>query len=387
MRAVLLALEGALAVVLLVIAGLLLQTVDRLMATDAGFRGDGVTTMLIGRVHDLGPAARERFYTEVLRRVADVPGVQLAALNDYVLLSNEDDYEGFEIEGRPRLPSGGWSREEWRRVSADYFQALEIQVVEGRGLTRFDTAHTPSVVVINEAMARKYWDGADPIGRRIRITDGAYGWSEIVGIIADVREVGLDRPAKPMMFVPYHRAPRPTMALFARVGGDPSDMVEPIRRAVWSVDPGRPVFGVRHLDRIVSESMAVRRIAERVSVFMAALAAVLTAVGIYAATSYAVSRRKRDIAIRTALGAPSRTVILLVLRQGTRPIIVGLGPGLAAGFFVARVAQSQLYEVSAFDPLTYAAVVLVVSAVALGACWLPAVRASRIDPVEALWAE
>ncbi len=387
LRAWLVSTEMALTTVLLVVASLLLQTIARLSSIDPGFRADGVLTMIVGRVDDLAPDARERYYREVLRRVADVPGVIVSSLNDYVLLTNEDDYEGFEIEGRPRLASGGWPREEWRRVSADYFRTLSIPTVRGRAFTRGDTAAAPSVVIVNEAMARKYWPGADPLGRRIRITAGAYGWSEIVGIVGDVREVGLDQPAKPMMFVPYHRSARPVMALFARVGGDPDRMIQPIRRAIWSLDATRPVFSVRRLDRLVSDSMAVRRLAERVSGFTATLALLLTVVGIYATLSHGVSQRRREIGVRVAIGARSYHVVQLVLLQGAVPTVAGLGLGLVGAFSVASLARNQLYGISAFDPATYAGAAAALTLAAAGACCVPAFRAARVDPVTALQAE
>ncbi len=307
LRSVLVAIEAALATVLLVTALLLLQTISNLRAVDPGFRGDGVLAMAVGRVDELLPDARARYYSEVLRRVAEVPGVNAVALNDYLLLTNEDDYEGVEIEGRPRLASGGWPREEWRRVSPDYFQILRIPLIRGRSFTPQDDADAASVVLINEAMARKYWPGEDPVGRRIRLTARAYGWSEIVGIVGDVHEVGVDHAAKPMMFVPYHRNARPVMALFARTDGDPERLLQPIQRAIWTIDPSRPVFNARRVDRLLSDSMAMRRLAEQVSGGTAVLAIAMTIVGIYGTLSYVVAQRRREIGCAWPLAPDDRT--------------------------------------------------------------------------------
>jgi predicted permease len=379
--------QVSLATMLLVMAFLLVQTVTRLDAVDPGFRGEGVVSMMIGRVDDLDSKARARYYTEALRRVAGVPGVQMAALNDYVLLTNEDDYEGVEIEGRPRLASGQWPREEWRRVSAEYFGALAIPIRRGRGFTPYDTADAPSVVIINEAMARKHWPGADPLGQRLRLTAKAYGWSEIVGIAGDVKEVALDQPAKPMMFVPYHRDPRPVMALFARVDSTSDAMIQTIQRSIWSLDPARPVFDVRRVDRLASDSMAIRRLVERVAVITALLALLLTAVGIYATLTHVVSQRRREIGVRVAIGARGRDVAAFVLGRGTAPAIAGLILGLIAAVGLASVARHLLFGITALDPTTYVLGAGVLLGVIGVACAVPAVRAARVDPVEALRAD
>ena len=380
----LVSLEMALATTALVVALLLVQTVGRLNAIDPGFRGQGVLAMTIGRVDDLSASARARYYTDVLRRVMQVPGVNQSALNDYVLLSNEDDYEGVEIEGQPRLASGQWPREEWRRVSSEYFRTLRIPVVRGRDFTPQDSADAPSVVVINEAMARKYWPGIDPVGRRLRLTAAPYGWSEVVGIVGDVREVGLDQPAKPMMFVPYHRGARPVMALFARVNSTSDAMVQSIQQAVWSLDSTRPVFGVQRVDRLITDSMAVRRLAERVAGAAALLALALTAVGIYCTLSYAVSQRRRELAVRVAIGAQKRHIAWVVLRQVVAPTVAGLAVGLAGALAAAALTRDELYGISPFDPWTYGAGAVIVLAAALVACAVPARRASRVDPLPSL---
>ncbi|MGH9855571.1 MAG: FtsX-like permease family protein, partial [Blastocatellia bacterium] len=386
-RHTLIAVEAALATALLIVAGLMVRTVFALIRTDAGFRPDNVLVMNIGRLHELGPAERERYYGEVVRAVQNVPGVQTVGLNDYILLQNEDDYEGFTIEGRPQPPPGASPRQEWRRVSPDYFRALSIPLVRGRGFTENDNATAPSVVVINQALARKYWPNEDPVGRRIRIHARAYDWSEIIGVVGDVREVGLDKPAKPMLFAPYHRAPRPVMGLFVQTTEPPDRMdrmLAAIRRAVWSVPPTQPIFNVQTLERIVADSMSVQRLTLDISMALAALATLLTAVGIYSVISYATAQRTREIGVRLALGAQPRDVIRLIVRQGLRPAAVGVGCGLAGALGLTRLLKGQLYGVSATDPLTFAVVALLLAGVALLACYVPARRATRTSPLAAL---
>jgi putative ABC transport system permease protein len=386
-RNLLITVETALATVLLIVAGLMLRTVFELVRSNPGFRPDQVLTMNVGRLHSLDAGARARYYTQVARRVQALPGVHAVGLNDYILLQNEDDYEGFHIEGRPQPQPGATPREEWRRISPDYFRAMGVGLVKGRFFTEADNETAPSVVIINQALARKYWPNEDPVGRRILITQRAYEWSEIVGIIGDMREVGLDKPAKPMMFVPYHRAPRPVMGLFVHTSNPPKQMLPSIQRAVWSVDPTQPVFNVSQLERIVADSISVQRLTLWISAALAMLAAALTAVGIYGVVSYATSQRTSEIGLRLALGAQTRTVFWLVVRQGMKPAAIGLATGLAGALSVTRLLKHQLYGVSATDPLTFIAITLLLIFVALLACWIPARRAMKTDPMIALRTE
>lgn len=385
-RAALVTGQTAFTTVLLVVAGLLLHAVVRLMAVDPGFKEEGVVTMIVGRVHDLDAEARARYYAEVLRRVTTTPGVVSAALNDYVLMTNEDDYEGFSIEGRPTVP-GQSPREEWRRISAGYFGTMGTPIVRGRGFREEDDERSPSVVIVNRAMARKYWPDEDPLGRRIRVHAREYGWSTIVGIVGDVREVGLDRPVKPMFFVPYHRAPRPVMGLFVR-GVESHDRLAPaVRRAVTAVDPTRPISDVNSLERIVSNSYAVKRTLLWIAGGLSLLGALLTAAGVYSVTRLVATQRTREIAVRMALGAPSRTVGWLILRQGLWPSVLGLSMGLVLALGVTRLVASELNDVSPADPITYLGVALAVMSTSVVASFLPARRASRLDPVSALRAD
>jgi putative ABC transport system permease protein len=386
-RGALVAAETALATLALAMAGLMLRTVVELVRTDPGFRPEGVVSVVFGRVHDLEPEPRARYFEDVLRGAAAVPGVVAAALNDYVLLTNEDDYEGFEIEGRARPGTASWPREEWRRISPDYFRLTGTPLVRGRWFGERDDARAPSVVLVNQAFAAKHWPGEDPVGRRIRITHEAYGWSEVVGVVGDVREVALGKPAKPMMFVPYQRAPRPVMALFAKVAGDPALAGPALARAVWSVDPARPVLDVRPLNQVVRSSMSVQRLTLQLAAALAALAALLTAVGIHGVVRHAAGRRTREIGVRLAVGAQSADIFWLVVRQGAAPALMGLLLGLAGSRALARLFESQLYGVTGSDPATLAATALLVATVTLAACAEPARRAALGDPVAALRCE
>jgi predicted permease len=386
-RAALLVGQTGFTTILLIVAGLLLHTVVRLVRTDPGFEKNGVVTMTIGRVHDLDAGGRARYYTEVLRRVTATPGVTSAALNDYVLLTNEDDYEGFSIEGRPPAAAGQSPREEWRRISFEYFRTMGIPIVGGRGFTEEDDMRSPSVVIVNEAMARKYWPGENPVGRRIRVHAQGYGWSEIVGITGDVREVGLDRPVKPMFFVPYHRAPRPVMGLFVRSVEAPEGVVPAVRRAVAAVDPTRPISDVSPLAQIVSNSYAVKRTLLWIAGGLSLLAALLTTIGVYTIARVVATERTREIGVRMALGAQRSAVSWLIVRQGLWPSLMGLFIGLLVAQLLSSLIASELNDVSPADPITYIAVTTLVILTSAMASFLPARRAARIDPISALRAE
>jgi putative ABC transport system permease protein len=312
-----------------------------------------------------------------------LPRVEWAGLNDYLPLKSEDDYEGFEIAGRPSKP-GALPREEWRRVGGDYFQALGMRLVKGRWLLPSDDAAAPAVALVNAALARKYWPGDDPIGRRIRITYPGYGWSEIVGIVADAREAGLDRPAKPMLFVPYQRGPRPHMALFVKTAGDPRAAFPQLRRAIARADPTQPISEEGTLLDLVRDSLAVRRLTLQVLASLAGTALALTVAGVFAVLSYLVARRTREIGVRMALGARRVDVLWLVVGRSLRIVAAGAALGVAGALALAGLQRSLLYGVAPTDLPTLATAVLVVLATAVVACLAPARRAARLDPLAAL---
>jgi putative ABC transport system permease protein len=374
----LLAGQSAIATLLTAVCGILLVMVARLWHTSPGFDANQVMVVGIGGIHELDARARVRYYAGVVDAVSAVPGVTAAALNDYVPLTNEDDYEGFEIPGRPR-DGTSWPREEWRRVSGAYFSTLNIPIVSGRGLTGADDERTPSVVVINEALANKYWPGQNPVGQHIRITNGHYGWSEVVGIAGDVREVSLDSPAKPMMFVPYHRDPRPVMALFVRTVGRTETSMAQLRSAIWSVDATRPLFGAHWLEDVVGESYAVPRAVLIVTGALAVIALLLIAGGTYAVVALVTLARTRELALRVAIGAAPMDIAASVLATPWAWAAAGIAAGLGAAVLAARAVASQLTNVPALDAPIAAAASVIVALVIAGACLLPLLRAWRTD--------
>ncbi len=381
-RALLLA-QTALATLLLVTAGLMLRTVQELLRADPGFRPRNSVAMYVGPVEELNPAQRAAYYESVVRSVQRVPGVTAAGLNDYILLQNEDDYKGFVLEGQP-LVQASVRREEWRRISPDYFRAMGIPLLGGRPFNEGDNAAAPSVAIVNQAFARKYWPGQDPVGRRILITTKSFRWSEIVGLVGDERTVGVNLPAKPMLYAPFHRDPRPLMALFVRTEADPRAQLRAIQQAAWAVDPARPIFSTVLLETLVSDSISVQRLTVWVAAALAGAALALTAIGIFGVMNYTAARRTNEFGIRIALGAQPRDLRALVLREGLATAAAGVFLGASAALVLARALTGMLYGVSPADPLTFAAAGALLLAVALLACWLPARRAARLDPVTAL---
>jgi putative ABC transport system permease protein len=323
------------------------------------------------------------FYGAVVRSVQGVPGVVSAGLNDYILLQNEDDYEGFVLEGQP-LVQASVRREEWRRISPDYFRALGIALLFGRPFSEADNAAAPSVAIVNQAFARKYFSGRDAVGRRILITNKNFRWTEVVGVVGDERTIGVNLPARPMLYVPFHRDPRPLMGLFVRTEADPRAQLRAIQQAVWAVDPTRPVFSTVLLEALVAESISVQRATLWVAAALAGAALALTAIGIFGVMSYTATQRINEFGIRMALGAQPSDLRALVLREGLSAAGAGVLLGAAAAAMLARALSGLLYGVSPADPLTFAAVTVLLLAVALLACWLPVRRAARVDPIAAL---
>jgi len=373
--------ELALAVVLLSVTGLTLKSTIRLLRVDPGVDPRNLVTMYFGELNSWDAAERAVYYGRVIEAVEAVPGVVSVGINDYVPFQQEDDFQGFHIESR--LEEGG-HRTEWRRVSAGYFQTTGIPVIRGRSFSPADDERAPSVVVVNTAMARRYWPDEDPVGQRIIVHERAYGSSEIVGIVGDVRRRGLDQNAPPVMYVPYHRSPRPIMGLFARTAVEPESVIEPIRQAIWSVDPRQPVEAASTVDEILAESLSVPRLSLFLVGVVAALALVLATVGVYSVVSYAVSQRHKEISIRMALGARSlniqRTVLLSGLKLGLAAVALGVAGALVAG----RVAAAALFGVKGYDPAPYVGAALLVVVVSLIACYVPARRAATIDPMKSL---
>ena len=377
--------ELALALMLLVGGGLLIRTFLALQHADLGFNPDHVVAGFV-----LPPPAtyktdpqRLAFYDAILARAAALPGVRQAALSSVVPLGGDSDAT-FEIEGRPKARTNADALVVWYRVvSANYFAAMEIPLRRGRLFA--DREPTPTLV-INETMAKTHWPNEDPIGRRVR-TDSDSPWFTIVGIVADVQVRGARGTSEVEAYMGYWHNPEPGINIVLKTATDPAALAEPLRRAVKEVDPGIAVAGIATMDAAIAGSNGGARFYATLVAIFAGLALVLAAVGIYGVMSYAVAQRTQEIGVRLALGAGERQIFALVVGDSLKLAAVGLGIGLAGAIAAGRALQRLLFGVQGTDVLTFIATAAILMFVAFMASYLPARRAMRIDPMEALRVE
>jgi putative ABC transport system permease protein len=379
--------EVALALILLIAAGLLMESFRRVREVRLGFDPHNVLTMTLSLPTLKYPEAPQRaeFYERLLQRVEALPGVKSAALATYLPLSGHWGTTHFAIEGQAPLARGDFLVANVRVVSPSYFQTMKIPLMEGRSFTAADREAAPQVVTINQTMARQFWPHENPIGRRLNLGDAANPdvW-QIVGVVGDVKHFGLEAEVRPEIYFSHLQVPGKWMSLMVRTATNPLNLVASIRNEVVAIDQAQPVFDVQTLELLVSQSMASRRFAMLLLGTFAIIGLLLGTVGIYGVISYAVSKRTHEIGVRMALGAQRGAVLRLVVKQGMVLTLIGLALGLAGSIALGRVLASQLYQVTASDPLIYGSVSVLILGVALIACWLPARRATKVDPMEAL---
>jgi len=393
--------EVALAVVLCTAAGLMLKTVLALVQADLGFEPAHVMTL---RTSLPGSAAsryqtyeaRANFYEDVLRRVEAIPGVAAAGYTTFLPLTNRGGTSGFVVEDAPRPAPGQEPDANHRVVSPGYFRAVGMRLVAGRYFDPRDTRDSQPVAMINQASGREFWPGRNPVGRRFRLDGGnpedKQPWLTVVGIVADVKQMGVDIAGRAENYYPVTQpygafgyfTPRD---LAVRVKGEPLGYASALRRAVWEVDPNQPVADVQPLTDLVNKELSTQRVQLWLLGAFAGLALLLAAVGLYGLLAHMVAQRTRDIGVRMALGASRPQVLRGVLWQGFQLVGMGLAAGMLGAALLTRVMQKLLYDVKPSDPATLAVVALTLAAVAAAACYVPASRAARIDPMEALRAD
>jgi predicted permease len=378
------AIEIALATVLLVGAGLLSRAADRLLAVDPGVDPDGLLTFYIGELDEPDPAARARYFREVARRIEQVPGVVRAGATDYAPFQGEDDFMGFRLPDRAPPEPGRSPREEWRRVTEGFFEAAGIGVRRGRGFEGADYEAPPSVALVNEAFAQKYWAGADPIGRRLEVALPEYGLLEIVGVVEDVPERGPALPPPPVFFVPLHGHPRDNMAIFVRMESDPLQSLEEVKEAAWSVDSSQPIDRIFPMTALVESAVALPRLARDLVSRFAAIALGLSALGLFAVASYAVRTRRPELGIRLALGATPPRLQLELVSELALLASVGLSVGMLLAVGAASLASALLHGVSPLDPGSFGAAAAVVAGAGLISTYVPARAIARIDPARSI---
>ena len=395
LRSIMVVTEVALALVLLVGAGLLIQTFLKLRDQYSGLRPENVLTLRTVLPRSKYPEQPQRaaFYKQVLERVKSLPGVVSAGYATSIPLAWKGGTSGFFPEGRTveRASAEGLSYDaNHRQVSADYLKTMGIPLLRGRSISDGDDERALPVAIINETMARQYWPGEDAIGKRFKLGDPEddIPWITIVGVAGDVRQMGVDEPVKAEMYIPYRQikdqqwyAPRD---LVIRTAVDPLSIVAAARNEIHKVDPAQPISNIRTMDEVLEEETASRRLGMTVLTIFAALALLLATLGIYGVVAYFVVQHTQEIGVRVALGAQRRDILGLVLGKGMTLTLLGVGIGLGVAFALTRLMASLLYGVGTTDPLTYATIALLLTAVAFVACYLPARRATKIDPMVAL---
>lgn len=383
--------QVALALVLLTGAGLMVQSFMRMQRLDLGFDGDRVLTMQMtvsGQAYQT-PAAGVNFYERVIERVRAVPGIEAASLVSGLFLSTTPNSTNFNIEGRPVFTPAESIEVPVDSVAPGYFETMRVPIRSGREFQPSDTADATQVVIINETMARQFWPGEDPVGRRITygIPDTNTQWLTIVGVVADTRRTGYEAPVRPETYLPLAQFPARSMMLVARTAGEPNAMLPAIRRVVREIDPGQPIYREATVDELASALTAERRLNTVLFVVFALVAALLAAAGIYGVIAYSVEQRTRELGVRLALGAQPPSVFALVLREGMTMAVIGVVAGVFAAIAATKAMETLLYQTSATDPWTFALMALGALVVAALACVWPAWRAMRVDPLTALRAD
>ncbi len=388
LRAALVIGQVALALMLLVGSGLLIRSFDRLLSVDPGFNAENVLTLRLSLPRSRYERARQVgvFYQELSDKISDLPGVVSVGAVDRIPLGPSSSCDSFSLADRAPFTPDNEPCAESRTATPDYFRAMGARIVKGRSFTDADNAEGPPVVIINETMARQFWPGEDPLGKQFKWGDAdEEPWRAVVGVIGDIRHFGLDEEILPEVYMPHQQYPfSREMFLALRTTADPSTLVAAVRTQVQAMDKNLPMEDVRPLEFYISDSVAQPRFRTILLGLFAALAALLAAVGLYGVISYSVSRRTHEIGIRQALGAGRRDIFKLIVGNGLALTLAGIGIGLIASFALTRFLSNLLFGVSATDPLTFAAVSIMLAAVAFAACYLPARRAMKVDPMEAL---
>ncbi|MBA3259953.1 MAG: ABC transporter permease, partial [Gemmatimonadales bacterium] len=375
-------------------AGLLLRSFQRLMAVEHGFDPERLLTLQVwlpvpndrSKGRYLSHEQRRAFYDRALAAVQGVPGVRDAALTSRLPLRGRNGL-GFAIEGRPTPEDQPMPSAEFRMVSPNYFATMGIPVIRGAGLPELEDSLANAKVVVNRTLAEKYWSGDDPIGRRIRIFGPDGPWVTIAGVVGDVRQMGLAEPPREELYISTLVTSGQEMSMVVRTADDPERLSAAVTGAIREVDPEQQVFGIMSMERLIDNASAERRVSLMLLLLFAGIALLLSALGIYGVMSYTTNQRRHEIGIRMALGAHGADVLRLVVGQGMRLVAIGLGLGLLGAWLLSRFLASQLYGITRHDPLTYATVAALLAAVALTASWLPARRATRVDPMLSLRSE
>ena len=388
MRGALVIIEVAIAVVLLAGAGLLIQSLLRLQHVNPGFNPKNVLSFSLG-LPEVKYSTQKQidFFNEIVARIESLPGVQAASAVLPLPLASDRIRITFETEGRS-IPRSELPASEYRAVALNYFRTMGIPLLKGRDFDERDTRKATPVIVVNEDFAQRYFPGEDPIGKHIKpgMSNGEDkpAWREIVGIVGSVHHLSLSAEPTPEYYVPHTQMPFDSMTIVARTEGEPRALISAVQREVRALDSELPVYNIKTLEEYLAASVAQPRFNTVLLAIFAGIALVLTAVGLFGVMSYTVRQRTHEIGIRMALGAAETDVLKMVVRQGMTLAGIGMAAGLAGAYFLTRLMTSMLFGIGATDLLTFVAISVVLAIVALGACFVPARRAAKVDPMIAL---
>ncbi|HEX2487752.1 MAG TPA: ABC transporter permease, partial [Blastocatellia bacterium] len=385
LRNLLVVAQVALSLMLLVSAGLLVKSMRNAQAMNPGFRSDRLLMASVNvGLHGYDEARGRRFYKQLGERLQSLSGVEQASFAGPLPLDQYFNAANVTIEGRVPKAANDRLNIGYSIVGPKYFETMNTPVVQGRAFTESDNENAPRVVIVNETMARRYWPNQNPIGKRMRLGDEQSQWLEVAGVARDGKYITLDEPPVDYFFLPFWQNYDGRMTLIAHTTGDPESIIAGIRQEVKALDEQLPVYGVRDVTVFLDTALSVAKATAATVSGFGLVALLLAAIGLYGVMSYAVAERTREIGVRVALGAEPRDLKLMILRQGLRLSLGGAALGLAGALGLARLLRSQLYDVSPTDPLTFGAVALSLIVVALLACWIPARRATKVDPMVAL---
>jgi predicted permease len=384
-RSVLVAVEVALSLVMLIGAGLMIKSFLRLQQMNLGFNTDHVLAVDLSLSSSRYPEDRQQvaFFHEALERLRSLPGIQSAGATTGLPLTLNLNGSDFRIEGHPEPEAGKEMIINTRSVSPGYFTTLGISLIKGRDFSDRDKSDAPAAAIINNDLARVYFPGEDPVGKRITFDDGQ-SWMSIVGIIGDVRQLGLDSNAKPEVYFPYSQVAAASMSVVVRTASNPLNLAAAMKSQIQEIDKDLPIENAKTMQQLLAESTSGRRFNTMLLTVFAVVALVLAIVGIYGVMSYTVTQRTHEIGIRVAVGAQSRDVFRMVIGQGMMLAIIGVAFGLLGAFALTRLMTTMLFGVEPTDPETFVSIAALLIGVSLVACYIPGRRAMKVDPLVAL---
>lgn len=373
---------------LLIGAGLMVKSIIRLHQVELGFDPENVLTMSISLPRQKYRNGQEAlgFYEQLMRRIREAPGVESVAGVDPLPLSDSNVTTEFMMEGHPKRGPDEKHEAGMRAITPEYFQVMRIPVIKGRSFTEHDNAKAPFVAIINKSLSERFWAGENPLGKRIGFqkADGQQQWYEVVGVAGDVKHERLDVETKPEIFLSYGQYPKRFMTLVVRSSQYPEALARTIRSTVGSIDPDQPVFDIRTMEERRAKSVAQRRFVMLLLGGFSVIALVLSVSGIYGLLAYSVAQRRQEIGIRMALGALERDIIRMFIKEGFRLSLIGVLIGVMGALLVTRFLESLLFGVTPIDPATFIFLSALLIAVALLASYMPAQRATTVDPLVTL---